>query len=166
MTVKEYNSEFLPKIEGAQCFIKNIPHAIAKSADPLDTEMQFKCIGWNYNSVEIIEKSLEFYREHVCKNLEKPKKEEDNLIIKFVDGDFLLIEDGGYGIFNADRYLSYALNHRFNVKFMATSSSKSVEVIKMFSENGFEVTYGVDKEVTFDGACVIEHVYAIFWNKI
>ena len=69
LTVQEYNRDFIPKYEGAYCFICNIPHAIEKSPVPDETEKQFRCTGWNEQTKKILLDALEFYKEYMVCNL-------------------------------------------------------------------------------------------------
>lgn len=63
ISVQEYNTEIYPKINNAQSFISCIDHAIQKSDG--DAENQFKCIGWNQETKELILKALGEYQEKI-----------------------------------------------------------------------------------------------------
>lgn len=57
MTVKEYNTVYLPKIEKAESFIYCINHALDKSDD--NTKMQMRVIGWDDETAKTINEALE-----------------------------------------------------------------------------------------------------------
>lgn len=57
MTVKEYNTVYLPKIEKAESFIYCINHALDKSDD--NAKMQMRVIGWDDETAKTINEALE-----------------------------------------------------------------------------------------------------------
>ena len=63
ISVQEYNTEIYPQINNASSFISCIDHAIQKSDG--DAANQFKCIGWNAETKELILKALEDYKEKI-----------------------------------------------------------------------------------------------------
>ena len=68
MTVKEYNSEFLPKVNRAKEFIRLFESAIQHMDDALvdKDEMlrQFKLHCWSDETRQLILKALSYYQEH------------------------------------------------------------------------------------------------------
>lgn len=67
MTVRDYNEEFLPKIDTASVFIHSLNHAIAKTNDVDECMRQLGCIGWSEECKETIKIALEYYRISVLK---------------------------------------------------------------------------------------------------
>lgn len=61
MTVKEYNTVYLPKIEKAESFIYCINHALDKSDD--NAKMQMRVIGWDDETAKTINEALELLRK-------------------------------------------------------------------------------------------------------
>lgn len=68
MTIKEYNKDFLPKIDRATGFIHNLENAIHKTDDSDAVMKQLNCIGWTDDLKETIYTALEFYQKSVLKN--------------------------------------------------------------------------------------------------
>ena len=63
ISVQEYNNEIYPQLNNASSFISCIDHAIQKSEG--DAENQFKCIGWNEATKQLILKALSEYQEKI-----------------------------------------------------------------------------------------------------
>ena len=63
ISVQEYNNKIYPQLNNASSFISCIDHAIQKSEG--DAEKQFRCIGWDQETKELILKALEDYKEKI-----------------------------------------------------------------------------------------------------
>lgn len=68
MTVREYNTVFLPKNDRARGFLYRLEHAMQKTNDYEGCMKQLEIIGWSAELRETIEQALEFYRMSVVKN--------------------------------------------------------------------------------------------------
>lgn len=68
MTVKEYNSDFLPKIQRAREFItlfeSAIQHMNEKTVDKNEVMKQFKLRCWSEETKETILTALSCYKQH------------------------------------------------------------------------------------------------------
>ncbi len=68
MTVKEYNTEFLPKIQRAREFINlfesAIQHMDEKKVDKDEVMKQFKIRCWSEETKETILTALSYYKQH------------------------------------------------------------------------------------------------------
>ena len=68
MTVKEYNSEFLPKVNRAKEFIRLFESAIQHMDDTLvdkdEALRQFKLRCWSDETRKLILNALSYYQEH------------------------------------------------------------------------------------------------------
>ena len=68
MTVKEYNTEFLPKIQIAREFINlfesAIQHMDEKKVDKDEVMKQFKIRCWSEETKETILTALSYYKRH------------------------------------------------------------------------------------------------------
>ena len=73
MTVKEYNKEFLPKVNGAKTFVNALEHIIERvfAEDITDKEEVKKLLlevlhtyGWSEETKQLIWDALECYRKH------------------------------------------------------------------------------------------------------
>lgn len=68
MTVKEYNQEFLPKIERAEEFINlfesAIRHMDEKIVNKNEVKRHFKLRGYSEETKEMILIALNYYKEH------------------------------------------------------------------------------------------------------
>jgi len=69
MTVKEYNEEFLPKIDTAFCFVSNLDNSMYKTDDRENVINQLTCIGWSEECKETVQLALEFYRNSVLNEI-------------------------------------------------------------------------------------------------
>lgn len=72
MTIKEYNTVYLPKIEKAESFIYCINHALDKSDD--NARMQMQVIGWDDETAKTINEALELLREKYLSKIKEPIK--------------------------------------------------------------------------------------------
>ena len=68
MTIKEYNKDFLPKLDHAYVFIHSLEHAMEKTNDYEEAIRQLKCIGWSDELKDIIRTALGYYRKFVLEN--------------------------------------------------------------------------------------------------
>lgn len=77
MTVREYNNDFLPKIERAKEFINlfesSIRHMDDKSVDKNEVRRQFKIRCWSNETKETILTALSYYQKR--EGIEKIKME-------------------------------------------------------------------------------------------
>lgn len=89
--------------------------------------------------------------------------DESEVIVILLNNDTMVM-DSVHCIFRYKAYAEYALNHNFNVKFMQTTSTDSVKIIKHFVDKGFGIEFGVDKEITPDRVCTIDKIYVKFIN--
>lgn len=68
MTVKEYNNEFLPKIQRARelitLFESAIRHMDKKTVDKDEVMKQFKLHCWSEETKETILTALSYYKQH------------------------------------------------------------------------------------------------------
>ena len=73
MTVKEYNKEFLPQVNGAKTFVNALDHIIERvfAEDITDKEELKKLLlevlhtySWSEETKQLILNSLECYRKH------------------------------------------------------------------------------------------------------
>lgn len=64
MTVREYNKEFLPKIDTASNIIMNIEQDLRKTEDFEGAMRELKVLGWSEETKETILTALEYYRKH------------------------------------------------------------------------------------------------------
>lgn len=73
MTVKEYNKEFLPQVNGAKTFISALDHIIEKVfAENITDKDELKkfllevlhTYGWSEETKQLILNALESYRKH------------------------------------------------------------------------------------------------------
>lgn len=68
MTVKEYNKEFLPKIQHAREFImlfeSAIQHMDERIVDKDEVMRHFKLHCWSEETKELILKALTYYKQH------------------------------------------------------------------------------------------------------
>lgn len=68
MTVKKYNTEFLPKIQRAREFINlfesAIQHMDEKKVDKDEVMKQFKIRCWSEETKETILTALSYYKQH------------------------------------------------------------------------------------------------------
>lgn len=71
MTIKEYNEEFFPSIERAECFICRIEsavnHASISENDKKEVMRNLEIRNWDKETKDTILKALDFYREAVLK---------------------------------------------------------------------------------------------------
>lgn len=75
MNIREYNQEFLPKINHASSFINNIEHAMQKTNDYNEAMRQLNIIGLSDETRDTIKTALECYRKSVLeKEVNKPYK--------------------------------------------------------------------------------------------
>ena len=68
MTVKEYNNEFLPKIQRARelilLFESTIQHMDEKTVDKDEVMRQFRLHCWSEETKEMILTALSYYKQH------------------------------------------------------------------------------------------------------
>ena len=68
MNVKEYNKEFLPKIQRAKEFINlfesAIQHMDEKIVDKEEVRKQFELRSWSEETKDTILTALEYYKKH------------------------------------------------------------------------------------------------------
>ena len=68
MTIKEYNQEFLPKIQRARelimLFESAIQHMDEKTVDKNEVMKQFKLHCWSEETKETILTALSYYKQH------------------------------------------------------------------------------------------------------
>lgn len=67
ISVKEYNEEYYPRINKAECFVANLNHALQKSDE--NAQMQCRVIGWDEETQKLLRMLLEKYREDVKKTI-------------------------------------------------------------------------------------------------
>lgn len=63
ISIQEYNTVHYPQINKADCFVRNLNHALDKSDD--NAKMQCRVIGWDDETKEILTKALELYRQDI-----------------------------------------------------------------------------------------------------
>lgn len=67
MTVREYNKEFLPKIEKAEMFMllfeSAVEHMDEKCVDKDEVMKQFNIRGWSEETKQTILTALDYYQE-------------------------------------------------------------------------------------------------------
>ena len=77
MTVREYNTIYIPKIETASTFLYALPHAMQKSGAYEEAMHQLRCIGWNDELVQTFNAALNCYQQSL---LDQVKDEKNNNI--------------------------------------------------------------------------------------
>ena len=69
MTVKEYNNEFLPKVDRAWGFVDNLDSAMYKTDDRENVMKQLACIGWSDECKETIQTAVKLYKESALNDI-------------------------------------------------------------------------------------------------
>lgn len=69
MTVKEYNQDFLPKIDRAFGFVSNLDSSMYKTDDRENVMHQLNCIGWSDECKETIKTALEMYQKSALNDI-------------------------------------------------------------------------------------------------
>lgn len=64
MTVKEYNTVFLPKIDAASCVISCMENDFKKTKDYDGCMRELKILGWSEETKSTILTALDYYRQH------------------------------------------------------------------------------------------------------
>lgn len=68
MTVREYNNEFLPRIDHAREFVtlfeSAIQHMDSALVDKQEVTRQFELRGWSEETMQTILKALSYYKKH------------------------------------------------------------------------------------------------------
>lgn len=77
MTVKEYNTKHLSRINAAKIFLHALPHAMQKSGAYEEAMHQLRCIGWSDELVQTFKDALNCYHQSL---LDQLKDERNNNI--------------------------------------------------------------------------------------
>lgn len=86
MTIKEYNTEFSPKVDKAYGFICNLEHAMQKTDTYKEAMKQLQCIGWSEELKETIHTALNLYKKSILKDeVEDEVEKEKTLMSAYFD---------------------------------------------------------------------------------
>lgn len=87
MTVREYNQDFLPRIDRAREFVSlfesGIEHMDDARVDKSEVRKQFKIRCWSEETKQTILTALGYYKKH--EGLDKLEREEKDKLLKYLD---------------------------------------------------------------------------------
>ena len=67
MSVQEYNNEFYPAYNKAECFVRTLDHALQKSDE--NARMQCRVVGWDNETKDFLTKALLEYKSQIKKTI-------------------------------------------------------------------------------------------------
>ena len=67
ISVQEYNNEFYPAYNKAECFVRTLDHALQKSDE--NARMQCRVVGWDDDTKDFLTKALQAYKAQVKKTI-------------------------------------------------------------------------------------------------